>query len=178
MYAMIIFVGLVAVVYGVVLSNIISKPLKSCAERLEALADGDIESPVEEVKTQYAANIPAIEEEVKRRKAAELILETAVKVPAKTDAAEEKPAKKPAAKKTTKKAAEKKEAMQKAAKEARDNAVKTAEANVNTLSLTQENKKMLHEKKIISDFETGVWRFSSRCGKIIQQHWNSISFSR
>lgn len=47
---------------------------------------------VEEVKTQYAANIPAIEEEVKRRKAAELILETAVKVPAKTDAAEEKPA--------------------------------------------------------------------------------------
>lgn len=32
-------------------------------------------------------------------------------------------------------------------------AVKTAEANVNTLTLTQENKKMLHEKKIISDFE-------------------------
>ena len=32
-------------------------------------------------------------------------------------------------------------------------AVKTAEANVNTLELTQENKKMLHEKKIISDFE-------------------------
>ena len=52
MYAMIIFVGLVAVVYGVVLSNIISKPLKSCAERLEALADGDIDSPVEEVKTE------------------------------------------------------------------------------------------------------------------------------
>ena len=32
-------------------------------------------------------------------------------------------------------------------------AVKTAEANVNTLSLTEQNKKMLHEKKIISDFE-------------------------
>lgn len=31
--------------------------------------------------------------------------------------------------------------------------VKTAEANVNTLSLTEQNKKMLHEKKIISDFE-------------------------
>jgi len=52
MYAMFIFIGLVAVVYGVLLSNIISKPLKSCAQRLEALADGDIESPVEEVKTQ------------------------------------------------------------------------------------------------------------------------------
>ena len=32
-------------------------------------------------------------------------------------------------------------------------AVKTAEANVNTLTLMEENKKMLHEKKIISDFE-------------------------
>ncbi len=31
--------------------------------------------------------------------------------------------------------------------------VKTAEANVNTLTLTEANKKMLHEKKIISDFE-------------------------
>ena len=52
MYVCILVVGLIAVVYGVILSNIISKPLKSCAERLEALADGDIESPVEEVKTQ------------------------------------------------------------------------------------------------------------------------------
>ncbi len=52
MYACILLVGVIAVVYGVVLANIISKPLKSCAERLEALADGDIESPVEEVKTQ------------------------------------------------------------------------------------------------------------------------------
>ncbi len=32
-------------------------------------------------------------------------------------------------------------------------AVKTAEANVNTLTLTEANKKMLHDKKIISDFE-------------------------
>lgn len=32
-------------------------------------------------------------------------------------------------------------------------AVKTAEANVNTLTLTEENKKMLHDKQIISDFE-------------------------
>ncbi len=31
--------------------------------------------------------------------------------------------------------------------------VKTAEANVNTMSLTEQNKKILHEKKIISDFE-------------------------
>lgn len=34
-----------------------------------------------------------------------------------------------------------------------DAAVKTAEANVNTLTLTEANKKMLHEQKIISDFE-------------------------
>ncbi len=52
MYGCILLVGVIAVVYGVILSSIISKPLKSCAERLEALADGDIESPVEEVKTQ------------------------------------------------------------------------------------------------------------------------------
>lgn len=32
-------------------------------------------------------------------------------------------------------------------------AVKTAEANVNTLTLTEANKRMLHEKAIISDFE-------------------------
>lgn len=32
-------------------------------------------------------------------------------------------------------------------------AVKTAEANVNTLTLTERNKKMLHDKAIISDFE-------------------------
>ena len=31
--------------------------------------------------------------------------------------------------------------------------VKVAEANVNTLSLTEKNKKMLHEQQIISDFE-------------------------
>ena len=32
-------------------------------------------------------------------------------------------------------------------------AVKTADANVNTMTLTEQNKKILHEKKIISDFE-------------------------
>ena len=52
MYGMILLVGLIAIIYGTLLSNIISKPLKSCAQRLEALADGDIDSPVEEVKTQ------------------------------------------------------------------------------------------------------------------------------
>ena len=32
-------------------------------------------------------------------------------------------------------------------------AVKTAQANVSTLTLTEENKKMLHDKQIVSDFE-------------------------
>ena len=63
MYGCILFICLIAVVYGVVLSNLIANPLKLCAERLEKLAEGDIESPVEEVKTQdetgmvYAATL-------------------------------------------------------------------------------------------------------------------------
>jgi len=67
-----------------------------------------MKKPVEEIKTQYAANIPAIEEEVKRRKAAELILEAAVKVPAKAEEAAPAPKKKAPAKRKApaKKAAE------------------------------------------------------------------------
>ncbi len=52
MYGMILLVCVIAIVYGVVLSKLIANPLKSCAERLESLADGDIDSPVPEVKSK------------------------------------------------------------------------------------------------------------------------------
>ncbi|MBE6748617.1 MAG: HAMP domain-containing protein [Ruminococcaceae bacterium] len=63
MYACILFVCLIAIIYGVVLSKLIANPLKSCADRLEKLADGDIESDVPVVKTEdetgmvYAATL-------------------------------------------------------------------------------------------------------------------------
>ena len=52
MYGMILLVCVIAIVYGIVLSNLIANPLKTCAERLEKLADGDIESDVPEIKTE------------------------------------------------------------------------------------------------------------------------------
>ena len=52
MYGMILLVCVIAIIYGVVLSKIIADPLKKCANRLELLADGDIESEVPEVKSK------------------------------------------------------------------------------------------------------------------------------
>ena len=52
MYGMILLVCIIAIVYGVVLSKLIADPLKKCADRLEKLAEGDIESEVPAVKSQ------------------------------------------------------------------------------------------------------------------------------
>ena len=52
MYGMILVVCIIAIVYGIVLSRLIANPLKTCAERLEKLAEGDIESDVPEIKTE------------------------------------------------------------------------------------------------------------------------------
>ncbi|MBR2875754.1 MAG: MCP four helix bundle domain-containing protein, partial [Clostridia bacterium] len=52
MYGCILFVGVIAIVYGIVLSRLIANPLKTCAERLEKLAEGDIDSEVPVVKSK------------------------------------------------------------------------------------------------------------------------------
>ncbi len=52
MYGMILLVCIIAIVYGIVLSKLIADPLKKCADRLEKLAEGDIESEVPTVKSQ------------------------------------------------------------------------------------------------------------------------------
>ncbi len=67
LYICIIFIAVIAVIYGVVLSSTIANPLKACAKRLEDLADGDLISEVPEVKVKdevgvvYEATLKIVE---------------------------------------------------------------------------------------------------------------------
>ena len=54
---LVLIISVVAITYGFILSTMIAKPIKKCAERLELLADGDLDSPIPVVKSEDETGI-------------------------------------------------------------------------------------------------------------------------
>ena len=48
----VVIIGIISLTYGFVLSAMIANPIKKCAERLDLLADGDLDSPIPVVKSK------------------------------------------------------------------------------------------------------------------------------
>ena len=48
----VVLIGIISLTYGFVLSAMIANPIKKCAERLDLLADGDLDSPIPVVKSK------------------------------------------------------------------------------------------------------------------------------
>ncbi len=54
---LVLIICVVAISYGFILSAMIAKPVKKCAERLELLAEGDLDSPIPVVKSEDETGI-------------------------------------------------------------------------------------------------------------------------
>ena len=54
---LVLIICVVATTYGFILSAMIAKPIKKCAERLELLADGDLDSPIPVVNSEDETGI-------------------------------------------------------------------------------------------------------------------------
>ena len=53
----VVLIGAISLAYGFILSGMIANPIKKCAERLELLAEGDLESPIPVVKSNDETGI-------------------------------------------------------------------------------------------------------------------------
>ena len=53
----VVLIGIISLTYGFILSTMIANPIKKCAERLDLLADGDLDSPIPVVKSEDETGI-------------------------------------------------------------------------------------------------------------------------
>ncbi|MBR2876327.1 MAG: methyl-accepting chemotaxis protein, partial [Clostridia bacterium] len=54
---LVLIICAISITYGFVLSNMIAKPVKKCAERLELLAEGDLDTPIPVIKSEDETGI-------------------------------------------------------------------------------------------------------------------------